>query len=59
MSEPKNDLRYSEVYKHQIRGDDCCPFWRADNQGICKAQPWKGDVPCTANPDGTSCPVFD
>lgn len=51
--------RYSEIYKVEIRGDDCCPFWSADDGGICKGWPG-GDRICTAAPDqeASGCQLF-
>lgn len=55
----ENDMRYNDIYKRNIRGDSCCPFWRVECGGTCAAQPsWKGQQPCKASEDGGGCPVF-
>lgn len=59
IAEAAPHVRHSDVYKRTIRGDDCCPFWRADEGGICKGWPG-GDRICTAAPDQeeNSCQLF-
>ena len=52
------DDRYSELYKRIIHGDDCCPFWSADQGGNCNGWPGKDNHPCQANRDGSECPLF-
>ena len=51
-------MRYSEIHKRYIRGDDCCPFWRSDCGGICKGWPGCEDHPCEADENGRGCPFF-
>lgn len=51
-------MRYSDTHKCEIRGDDCCPFWRVDAGGVCRGWPGLESHPCTANEDGTGCPWF-
>ena len=54
--------RYDDVYKREIQGNDCCPFWRPENDGVCAGWPHKDtpDVypPCPADEDGSGCPIF-
>ena len=50
-------MRYDEAYKREIRGEDCCPFWRQDEGGTCVACAGgsracvsaDGDVDCYVN----------
>ena len=50
--------RYSELYKREIVGDDCCGFWRIKNGGTCVGWPYEKEHECPANEDGTGCPLF-
>lgn len=52
------NIRYSDIYKREIRGDSCCPFWRPESAGICKGWPGKDSIPCPADADGNGCPLF-
>lgn len=54
-------IRYSNFYKDWIRGDCLCPFWNSTNHGTCMAKhSWEEcKMPCTAQKDGSQCPVFD
>lgn len=51
-------MRYSDLYKREIRGDDCCPFWSEKNGGICCGWPGEKEHVCPASEDGIGCPLF-
>ncbi len=51
IARPGAALRYDETYKHMIRGEDCCPFWRPENGGTCVGCPG-GERACVST-DGT------
>jgi len=53
-----NEMRYSDLYKREIRGDDCCPFWSEKNGGICCGWPGEKEHVCPASEDGIGCPLF-
>ena len=54
----ESNMRYSELYKTMIRGDDSCPFWRPKDGGICKGWPREDEHPCPASEDGMGCTLF-
>ena len=58
VAQPGAAMRYDDVYKHEIRGEDCCPFWRDETGGACVGAPGEGARACVS-PDGkTSCYLY-
>ena len=51
-------MRYADLYKREIRGNECCGFWRVDNGGNCAGWPRDDAHECPADEDGSGCPLF-
>lgn len=50
--------RYDSLHKCKVHGDTCCPFWRAENGGVCYGWPGGEHPPCPADESGRGCPVY-
>lgn len=54
----RGEHHYSRRYNCKVYGDDCCPFWRREGEGICAGWPGEDAHPCMANADGSGCALF-